>query len=286
MKRILVASDLSPCSANALARAIGIAARDGAEIRIVHAAIDDEELDARDALHRKIASEARIMAEELTGRSLDFTVRISSAGPGHAIVREAEMFNANLVILGVHGEPHFRDAIFGTTGTYVVRHGDCPILVVQNDACETYAKTLIAVDDVGAAPAIFAAALEVAPAAELFAVHAFSPTLGQILGGSEEVERQKARQELELEKILGAALAGRASAKASARHHAVVATGEALEVIMNETTALEPDLLVMATRRRATFLTSHAVDTLFWCPHDILVVPERESVMPAAVAAA
>jgi nucleotide-binding universal stress UspA family protein len=282
MKRILVASDLSPCSTNALARAIGLAAQSGAAIRIVHAAVDEEELYAREALHRKIATEARIMAEALTDRSLDFTVRVSSAGPGHAIVGEAEIFGADLVILGAHGEPRFRDAIFGTTGTYVVRHCDCPILVVQNDAREPYAKTLIAIDDVEGAPAILANALGVAPAAELFAVHAFSPTLGQMLGGGDEVGRQETRQELEIEKILGAALAGRTPAKVSAERHGIVETGEALEVIMRETTELAPDLLVMGTRRRATFLTSHAVDTLFWCPHDLLVVPERESVAPAA----
>jgi len=269
MKRILVASDLSPRSTNALARAIGLAAQGGAKIRIVHAAADEEALDARGALHRKIATEARIMAEELTRRSLDLTIRISPAGPGHAIVREAEMFGADLVVLGGHGEPHLRDAIFGTTGTYVVRHCDCPILIVRNDACMPYAKTLIAIDDIEGAPAILAAALGVAPATELFAVHAFSPTFGQALGE---------REELEIEKILGAALAGRTPAKVSAERHGIVETGEALEVIMKETTALQPDLLVMGTRRRATFLTSHAVDTLFWCPNDLLVVPERESV--------
>jgi nucleotide-binding universal stress UspA family protein len=112
----------------------------------------------------------------------------------------------------------------------------------------------------------------------LFAVHAFSPTFGQALGGGEELDRQEAQQELAIEKILGAALAGRTPAKVSAERHGIVETGEALEVIMKETKALQPDLLVMGTRRRATFLTSHAVDTLFWCPNDLLVVPERESV--------
>jgi nucleotide-binding universal stress UspA family protein len=275
MKRILVATDLSPCSANALARAIGIAARDEAEIRIVHAAIDDEERDARDVLHRKIATEARIMAEELTGRAPLFTVRIASAGPGHAIVHEAEEFEADLVVLGAHGEPRFRDAIFGTTGTYVVRHCRCPVLVVQNDAWTPYAKTLIAIEDTASAPPILASALDVAPATEVFAVHAFYPSLGQAMGGRAELDREEASQQLEIEKLLGAFLRGRAAATTSTARHAVVETGDALEVIMKETTALEPDLLVMGTRRQAIYLDSHAVDALFWCPHDILIVPER-----------
>jgi nucleotide-binding universal stress UspA family protein len=279
MKRILVATDLSACSANALARAIGIAARNGAEIRIVHAAIDEAESDARGALHHRIVTEARIMAEELAARALAFTVRISSAGPGHAIVREAHAFDADLVVLGSHGEPRFRDAIFGTTGTYVVRHAERPVLVVRNAAFEPYAKTMIAIDGVESAPAIVAAALDLAPAAEHFAVHAFSPSLAQVLGGGEEIERQETRHELELEKILGAVLAGRVPPGTSAEHHAIVETGEALDVLMKEAEALNPDLLVMGTRRRAIYLASEAVDSLFWCAHDVLIVPERESAM-------
>jgi nucleotide-binding universal stress UspA family protein len=286
MKRILVASDLSKCSANALARAIGIAARDGAQIRIVHAAIDDEERDARDVLHRKIVTDARIMAEELTGRSLDFTVRISSAGPGHAIASEAKMFDADLVVLGAHGRARFRDALFGTTGTYVIRHCECPVLVVQNEAFQPYAKTLVAIEDAADMPAIIEPALALAPTAEVFAVHAFYPNLRQTLGGLSEIERQEARQQLELEKMLGACLAGSGPAKTSATQHAIVETGEALEVIMKETAALEPDLLVMGTRHRTIYLDSNAADTLFWSTRDVLVVPARESIAREAAVSA
>jgi nucleotide-binding universal stress UspA family protein len=281
MKRILVASDLSLGSANALARAIRLAARDGAEIRIVHAAVDDEERDARDVLHRKIASQARIMAEELVSRALQISVRISSAGPGHAIVRESELFDADLVVLGAHESVRFRDALFGTSGSYVVRHGDCPILVVQNESFEPYSKTLVAVEDEADMPKILASALALAPDTEVFAVHAFYPNLRQTLGGRTEIELQEAKRALELEKVLGACLAGRTTPAASATRHVIVETGEALEVIMKETEALTPDLLVMGTRRQSVFLNSNAVDALFWCTNDILIVPDRERVAAA-----
>jgi nucleotide-binding universal stress UspA family protein len=286
MKRILVASDLSLCSANALARAIGLAARDGAEIRIVHACADEEGRDDRQALHRKVATEARIMAEELTGRALDFSVRISSAGPGHAITSEAKIFDADLVILGVHGETRFRDAVFGTTGTYVVRHCGCPILIVQNDACEPYAKMLVAIEATATASDILASALEIAPLAEMFAVHAFYPTLRQAVGGEAAFDRQLAHQELEIEKLLGASQAGGTLSRFAARRHAIIETGEALEVIMKETKALSPDLLVMGTRQRSIVFDSHAVDILFTCENDLLIVPEREPVAPAPMATA
>ena len=284
MKRILVANDLSQRSSNALARAIGLAARHGAEIRIVHAADALEDPDAHHAAHRRVITEARIMAEELTDRTIEFTARISSTGPGHAIVREAAAFDADLVVLGAHGRPRFRDAVFGTTGSYVVRHCSCPILVVQNDACESYAKTLIAIEEVADASILFSHALAVAPATEVFAVHAFDPSLREVLGGLEALDLEEVRQELELEKLLGANLAGRPRARFVATQHAIVETGEALEVITDETEALKPDLLVMGTRQRSILFDSHAVDALYRCENDILIVPERASVTAAASA--
>ncbi len=278
MKRILVATDLSPCATNALARAIRLAAKDGAAIRIVHAAAESEDPEACPSTHRRMVTEAQIMAEELTDRALDISVYISSASAEEAILREAEAFDTDLIVLGAHGEPRFRDALFGTTGTHVVRHSERPVLIVQNDYAAPYSKVLLAIDDAEDAPPILAATLDVAPASEVFAVHAFYPSLRDTLGGLSEVDRQEMRRALELEKLLGAAQAGRAAAKLTADTHAIVETGEALSVVMREAEALKPDLLAMGTRRRATYIGSHAVDTLFWCPHDVLVVPERESV--------
>lgn len=286
MKRILVATDLSPCATNALARAIRLAAKDGAAIRIVHAAPESEEPEACSSTQRRMLTEARIMAEELAGRPLDISVRISSASPSQAILHEAEAFDADLIVLGTHGEPRFRDALFGTTGTHVVRHSERPVLVVQSDNAIPYSKVLVAIADAEYAPPILAATLDVAPASEVFALHAFYPSLRETLGGQDELNRQEARRALELEKLLGAAQAGRGAARLTADTHAIVETGEALSVVMKETEALKPDLLAMGTRRRATYLGSHAVDTLFWCPHDVLVVPERESVTPEATVSA
>ncbi len=278
MKHILLASDLTPGSANALARAIRIAAKDGAAIRIVHAAVESGDPEGFPSTHRRLLTEARIMAEELTDRPLDISACISSASPAEAILREAEAFDADLIVLGAHGEPRFREVVFGTIGTHVVRHSERPVLVVQNDAARPYSKVLVAIDDARSAPAILASTLAVAPASEVFAVHAFYPSLAETLGGLDALDRQETRQELELEKILAAMGAGNGAPMRSAEQHAIVETGEAMRVIMDQTEALAPDLLVMGTRRRATFLGSHAVDALFWCPHDVLVVPERAAV--------
>jgi len=64
MKRILVGSDLSPCSSNALARAIWLAAEDGAAIHIVHGASEADNPKGYDAGRRRIITEAQIIANE------------------------------------------------------------------------------------------------------------------------------------------------------------------------------------------------------------------------------
>jgi len=277
MKRILVATDRSPCSANALARAIQLAAAYGARIRIVYAASETDDPSQSLTTRSRIVTEAQALATEITARSIDISARVSLARPAEAILAAAELVDADLIVLGAHGEPRLRDALFGTTGTHVVRHADRPVLVVQNDANEPYSRVLIAVDDARFAQPIVEAALDVAPASELCAVHAFYPSLRQTLAGQASLDLEEERQQRELDYLLNEATISRpAKSRLTARKHAVVETGDVLSVIMQETEKFVPDVVAMGTRRGATFLGSHAVDTLFWCPHDVLVVPDPE----------
>lgn len=275
MKRILVASDLTPKSVNALGRAIRLAARSGAHLSIVHAAREPENAEGSLSAHRQILTEAQIMTEELTEVPLDISVRVSGHSPAQAIIEEADRINADLIVLGGHGTPRFRDALFGTTGTHVVRHGCRPVLVVQNDHSVPYEKVLVAMADVAATPLV-EAAIELAPAAQLHGVHALTPSLAESFAGALALDRLELQQEHQLQDTMR--LAARKFGRKAGTPHATAKTGEALSVVMRETEKLEPNLVVMGTRRRVAYLGSHAVDTLFWCPQDVLVVPEPAGV--------
>lgn len=281
MKRILVATDLSPCSTNTIARAIRLAAVTQAEIRIVHAHRDAASAADPDDLHRRIETEARIMAEELTDVALVISARVVEATPAEAILRAAETFDADLVLIGAHGEPRLRDAIFGTTGSHVVRKTERPVLIVQNDAVEPYGRVLAAIDGAETGPAILSMVRAIAPEGELFAVHAFYPAPGDTLARRAELDRWMSGEQLALEKLIGAFGAKGSQPQPLVRQHAVVEPGDALAVIMDETERLLPDLVAMGRRRKASFFGSHAVDAQFWCPSDLLVVPTRAAV-PAA----
>jgi nucleotide-binding universal stress UspA family protein len=271
MDRILIATDLTPKSSNALGRAIRLAARTGASLCILHATSGSEDDEGCPASHRRIRTEAQIMAEALTEAPLDISVRISGHSPAHAIIEEADRLDADIIVLGGHGTPRFRDALFGTTGTHVVRNACRPVLVVQIDHAAPYSKVMLAVPN-GTATDLIDAAIGAAPDAQLHAVHAFSPSLGETLAGSRALDHLEIGQERDLEAAM--ASAGRNAGHDTVKPHATVRTGEPLSVLMEEAEKIEPDLLVMGTRRRVAYLGSHAVDTLFWCPCDILVVPE------------
>ena len=222
------------------------------------------------------------MAEELGATAVEISARVRSDFPPNAILDEAEAFDADLLLLGGHGEPRFRDALFGTTATHVARHSDRALLVVQDAGGEDYAQVMIAIDDPLSASPLLSTTFAVAPNADVVAVHAFSPSFGEALRGATEIGRQELRLERQIEDTVSAAAAGDAGQNTRIELHTVVETGDVLTVLMKAYEALQPGLLAIGTRERATFLGSHAVDTLFWCPHDVLVVPDRARVLARA----
>ena len=278
MHRYFVAHDFSQKSERALLRALRLA-DEGDAVRLLHCTSHLEDPTERLAKHARLLGEAQIMAEEIGHTSVQLSARLAAGDPPEAILAEAEAFDADLIVMGGHGEPRFRDAVFGTTATHVVRHGHRPVLIVQEVGLAAYPEMMIAIDDPLDARHLLSAALAVAPAAPIKAIHAYSPTLVQTLVGSVELEQQERRLQRQIAQAF--AEAGRSDAI-----EVVVEMGEVLSVIMHAYERRQPALMVMGTRAHATYLGSHAVDTLFWCPGDLLVVPERgaliESALPAA----
>lgn len=275
MKRLLVGYDFTAGSARALARALRLAARTGAAVEVVHAAPGGNCLPDQPSAHRRLLAEARIMAEELGADRIEVSACLRSGDAGEVIVAESERFDADLVVLGARGELRLRDPLFGTTATHVARHGSCAILMAQHDDSKAYAKVMVALGDPDAAQPLLGTAFAVAPDAATFAIHAFSPTLKQALAGDVERERARLRGRIEAAVTAAAADAGGTSLDL----HVSVETGEVMTVLMEQYEALEPDLLAIGTRSDATYLGSHAVDAIFWCPRDLLVVPEGAKII-------
>lgn len=270
--RILIASDLTAGSTNALRRAAAIARQEGAQLRVIHAvpaiAGEDVALPARDRLN---AALAEVTGREVGGES-GLSVGICHARPADAILSQEEHYDPDLIVLGAHGEPRLRDAILGSTAAHVVRKAAQPVLVVQTDPDRAYRKMLIAVDD-ETAERVLALALAFAAPEEVYVVHAYGPVLQSLTGDTDLLEHVRTDQDALLAR-LRQKLAG--SGRQPARMESIVEEGEPMDVIMHAWTKVRPDLVVMGTHGRtgiAHLLHGSLAETaLLGCPSDMLIM--------------
>jgi universal stress protein E len=274
--RVLIAYDLTDRSANALRRAVALAGEAGAELRIVHvleAGIREDDRGvaqgvARDRLEAELWGVTGKEADGETGP----TIRICHGAPAEAILGQAERFDADLIVLGAHGNPRLRDAIFGTTAGHVVREASQPVLIARNDPSRSYAKMLVAVDD-AAAERVLELALAFASPQEVYVVHAFGSVLEALVGNGDVLEDVRTEQDM-LVAGLRRKLAG--SGRHPARIETIVEEGNPMDVIMRAWTRVKPDLVVMGTHGRtgvAHLLRGSVAETaLLGCPSDMLIM--------------
>ena len=276
MKRILVALDVARPTTAILARAMALASRYDAAVRLLHATSTS----TKDAIVHDMRSRGSAMAEVVSSFPVELSARTRSGRPEDAILNEATQFGAELIVLGDHGEPRLRDAMFGTVGTHVLRHAHCPVLIVHNAPGDPYRRVLAAIPDITHADPILRVARQVAPGAELFAVHAFDPSMSQVFAGgdSRECEGQQDRE------MLARALADSGAPQVETMTHAIVEPGEPTEVIMRQSEAIGPDLIAMGTRRATAYFGSHAVDMMFAWSRDLLIVPDAANAWPGTAA--
>jgi nucleotide-binding universal stress UspA family protein len=226
------------------------------------------------ALHARLLADAHRAAKKVGAERVEIRSVVALRDRREAVLHRVERIATDLIVLGGHGEPRFRDAIFGTTGTHIVRHSPVPVLIVQTDATLPYAKLMVAADTAEAAPRLVENALAIAPAAEIFTVHAFHAGFIDNLGGDEVLDDLAACEVHKMQAALARVSAAHPDALLSAHRHIIAEPGDALSVLMDEAEQLVPDLVVMGTRHRGTYLGSRAVDACFWCPADLLIVPE------------
>ncbi|CAN5592402.1 universal stress protein [soil metagenome] len=141
IRRIVVPTDFSAHSKEALDYAIALAKRVGARLLLVNAtypqylntSIDYMALDYP-ALYEDIRSRARSeMKEFLRGsafQGVPFDTAIKDGHPAERIVRFAKKERADLIVTSTHGRTGFSRALLGSTAEQVVRHARCPVLVV------------------------------------------------------------------------------------------------------------------------------------------------------------
>src|SRR5215831_1889400 len=143
-KRIFVAVDFSTISDEALRQADKRQHPEGAQLAVCHIVPNDLRNDLLFPHISRIAAlkiplEMNQVADEVATRVMDLTGRaggtfdvITDDGPPHAlIVQRAEKWNADLIVMGSHGQNSSGDAVLGSVTASVLRHAHSPVLIVR-----------------------------------------------------------------------------------------------------------------------------------------------------------
>jgi nucleotide-binding universal stress UspA family protein len=142
-KRILCATDFSPCSIAAWRYAESLAAGSGAHLALLHVVevppvvADPVVGPLIDVVKYQEAAETlcRERLQRLTGSAPNGVEEMVTAGkPYREILRIADEWRSDLIVLGIHGRNPIDRMLFGSTAELVTRRATCPILTVRDEA--------------------------------------------------------------------------------------------------------------------------------------------------------
>ncbi len=182
LKRILVSTDFSRLGNDAVSRATLLAAREGAELLVVHAFPRLSALEAAFGLDENLptllraAADANIEALVEAGRTAavgKIRTEIVEGSAHRAVADAAETFHPDLVVIGAHGKGALQQFFLGGTAARILAQAACPVLVVRQPAEGDYRRALAAVDLGPRSEAALRAALVVAALARVTVIHAY-----------------------------------------------------------------------------------------------------------------
>jgi nucleotide-binding universal stress UspA family protein len=148
---VVAATDFSDGGRRAIERAVRLPMRRGATLTLLHviprqspSASARAEAAAREALARTVE-----WAQDAASPGVKVGAAISSGEPYVEIARRADVAEAELVVIGRHGEHRWPRGILGSTGDRLLRTTPIGVLVVAEEVARPYRHPLIAVDREG-----------------------------------------------------------------------------------------------------------------------------------------
>ena len=272
MPKLLAASDLSPRSDRALARAARLAAERGHDLVVVK--VVDEELPELAAA--RLAEEARAHLAAVLGAqdgaaAAKAEIRVETGDPAPTLARLAAELEAEALVLGLHRRRPVEEALRGSTLERIVRSTDRPCVLVTAEPEGPYARVLCGVDLSPAAAAALRAARRFAPDAAIRTFHAVHvPRLGFFghQGGPTDPFVKAARSEV-------AAWCEAEDLPENLREVEVV-EGSVHRAYERTFAAVSPDLMAVGAHGRSTLsptlLGDFARHMIYEPPCDVLIV--------------
>jgi universal stress protein A len=132
-QRILCPVDFSEASTKALLFAERLVRETNAEIILLHAFDVPAGYDA-EGLREPADAGVKTQLERIRPMHPDIAVRrVLHAGPaGEVICWFAEDQHCDLIVMGTHGRSGLRHLLLGSVAEHVVRHAQCPVVVVRD----------------------------------------------------------------------------------------------------------------------------------------------------------
>ena len=136
IRTILLATDLSAASSEATERAVDLAIRLDARLLVVNV-LEKRRLSGGGSHDR--VDQARTEREthlvgvvrEARARGVKAEFLLWEGDPGGSITAAAEAEHADLVVVGTRGRSGAERMLLGSVSDHVVRHAECPVLVVR-----------------------------------------------------------------------------------------------------------------------------------------------------------
>ena len=184
MQRLLVASDLSERSEQALLRAIQVAQSTGAELTVLSIVDDAAPEDVRqplmDGAHK--ALERQI---EAAGAAVSAKVEVRAGDPSEDILAMTGQMSPDLLVLGTHRPRTYFDGFRETTAQRIVRNAGVSVLVVKNPPAGPYQNVLSLVDFAPASGAALQVGARISPEARILPAHAVHVPYRGMMGPAE-----------------------------------------------------------------------------------------------------
>ncbi|TAK10397.1 MAG: universal stress protein [Candidatus Manganitrophaceae bacterium] len=140
ISRILVPTDFSDCSTEALEYAVSLAKPLQADLILAHV-IEPFPYSGVDGMafinfEERLIPEAQALLDKtsrrLSGEKLSVETHLTSGIPSHEIVNLAEREGADLIVMGPHGRTGINHLMAGSVAEKVVRLSPCPVLTVHS----------------------------------------------------------------------------------------------------------------------------------------------------------
>ena len=185
IKNVLVATDLSPSSLNAIDRGFEVSASSNAQMTLTHCIGIDFFSGIRDLIGAKaegiVTKAIEISREKLEtlasnpvrNRGISARIHVDSGLAFTVISQQSELLDSNLLITGYKGENEAYKFGLGTTSSRLLRKSHCPVLIVRNPCVGPYKSILIPVDFSYSSELTIRLAQKIAPQSHIVLMHVF-----------------------------------------------------------------------------------------------------------------